>query len=72
MVKDSKYVTYREICSITEPIKENIKEIMNNHLPHIQGRCDKIETIVNQNRLLLIITAFLAGVNILQLLGVMP
>ena len=70
MVKDSKFVTYREMCSITEPIKGDIAEIKNNHLPHIQARCDKIESIMWQNRLLLIIIAFLAGINILQVFGV--
>ena len=72
MVKDSKFVTYREVCSIVEPIKDDMKELKNNHLPHIQARLDKIEEYVNQNRLLLIVTAFLAGVNVLQFLGVIP
>lgn len=74
MDKNDKYVTYREFASAIKMIHDDLSEIKNNHLPHLQVRCDRIEEETSKNRHLLLLIAFLAGINVfnivLSMLGV--
>lgn len=66
MVKKESYVTCKELQLTVEPLKEDLREIKNNHLPHFQKQLESMAARIWIIMVALIVLSVLVGIDIIK------